>query len=130
VSALENYNIARDARSCEERKPEIIYMADGSEIEAPWTYEVCDICEGHGKHVNPAIDAGGLSQEMQDDYDFYEGYHAGIYDVQCNACHGRRVVPVTDWDAMTEAQCQTLDAQHKAAYEDEQERLSEIRMGA
>lgn len=128
-AALENYNIARDSRSCGERKPEIIYMDDGSEVEAPWKFEVCEVCSGHGKHVNPAIDAGGLSGEMMDDPDFMEGYGSGVYDVNCNACDGRRVVPVTDYDALTKEQRDALDAQRQADYECEAERLAEIRMG-
>ena len=128
--AIENYNIARDARSCGEHKPEIIYLDDGSEVEAPWKYEVCYGCEGKGKHGNPAIDAGGLSYEMQDDPDFIDGYMSGVYDVPCNACAGKRVIPVTDWDALSKEERDALEAQRQADAECEAERLSEIRMGA
>jgi hypothetical protein len=60
----------------------------------PFTYGVCPTCRGKGKHVNPGIDAGGISAEdFANDYSFYEDYMAGTYDVTCNQCHGKRVVP-------------------------------------
>ena len=58
-------------------------------------WEVCGTCEGRGKHVNPSIDAHGLTREdFDEDPDFAESYFRGDYDMPCNECHGRRVVPV------------------------------------
>lgn len=58
-------------------------------------YEVCDLCQGRGSHVNPSIDCGGLTREdFDEDPDFAESYFEGHYDVDCNQCHGKRVVPV------------------------------------
>lgn len=69
------------------------------DVELPWRYEVCPVCRGHGKHVNPAIDCMGLTQEDFDaDPDFEEAYFAGQYDVTCNGCGGLRVVPALDED--------------------------------
>lgn len=57
-------------------------------------YEVCDLCRGSGKVVNPSIDCGGLTREDFDqDPDFEEDYFAGRYDVTCPECQGLRVVP-------------------------------------
>jgi len=58
-------------------------------------YEVCPLCQGKGRHVNPSIDANGLTQqdfEEADDY-FEEDYLNGVYDVACYQCGGKRVVP-------------------------------------
>lgn len=72
---------------------------DGEEYEAvfPAKYEVCGLCEGRGKHVNPSIDAHGISaEEFYDDPDFAESYMSGMYDVCCYRCGGKRVEPVID----------------------------------
>lgn len=69
---------------------------DGEEHEltVPFKWIVCDVCEGKGKHVNPSIDAHGISaEEFAEDPDFHEDYMSGVYDQPCNQCHGRRVVP-------------------------------------
>jgi hypothetical protein len=58
-------------------------------------YDVCDVCDGKGKHVNPAIDAHGISmQEFDEDPDFEASYWHGHYDVTCYRCGGKRVIPV------------------------------------
>ena len=60
---------------------------------------ICGECRGSGKHVNRAIDGNGLPSEFQDDPDFMEEYRAGMYDVVCEACGGRRVMlEPEDWD--------------------------------
>ena len=53
----------------------------------PWL--ICPACKGEGSHVNPNIDAGGISAEdFYDDPDFFDDYMSGMYDVPCDACHG------------------------------------------
>lgn len=57
-------------------------------------FAVCPTCEGRGSHVNPGIDAEGLSAEdFAEDPDFEESYFRGDYDVPCAECGGARVVP-------------------------------------
>lgn len=57
-------------------------------------YAVCGTCDGRGTHVNPSIDAHGISSdEFDDDPDFRENYFNGMYDVTCYECYGKRVVP-------------------------------------
>lgn len=70
------------------------------EIPLPTRFEVCPRCRGNGSHVNPSIDGNGLSREHMEDREFMEDYMAGVYDVPCYECDGRRVVSVVD-----EAQC-------------------------
>jgi hypothetical protein len=54
---------------------------------------MCPVCEGNGKHVNPAIDCQGLtSEDFDQDPDFMDDYMSGLYDVVCAGCHGQRVV--------------------------------------
>lgn len=69
--------------------------------ELPVHWEVCPTCNGRGKHVNPSIDAGGISEGddfWQDDED-EEGnslYRSGYYDVTCYTCGGRTTVLAVD----------------------------------
>lgn len=70
----------------------------------PAKYEVCGTCSGKGNHVNPSIDAHGItSEEWANDWDDEdrEAYHEGRYDVQCYECGGQRVVPVPNEDRAT-----------------------------
>jgi len=70
---------------------------DEIEVQIPARYEVCDRCEGRGKHVNPSVDGNGLSQEdFDEDPDFRENYFSGVYDVPCEDCKGQRVILVPD----------------------------------
>jgi hypothetical protein len=57
-------------------------------------YQICEVCQGKGSHVNPSIDCGGLSREdLDEDPDFAEMYFDGGFDVPCYGCQGKRVVP-------------------------------------
>ncbi len=74
---------------------------DDEEIETAIEFELCDLCNGKGSHVNPSIDSHGLSREDFDgDPDFHESYFSGAYDIACNLCQGARVVPVLVDDAI------------------------------
>jgi len=71
------------------------------ETEAkPWVqtvvkikYITCPTCNGTGSHVNPSIDASGLTGDDMMDDGFLEDYMAGVYDVPCFHCHALRVIP-------------------------------------
>ena len=71
---------------------------DNGEREVSFRYEVCDVCQGRGQYTNPNIDRNGLSREDFDQWDDEEisDYFTGAYDVRCEYCEGRAVVPVTD----------------------------------
>lgn len=78
-----------------------LWDEDGDEFEAevPFKWDVCQTCNGKGKHVNPSIDSHGISpEEFDQDPDFAESYHRGDYDVPCYECGGRRVVAMPDED--------------------------------
>ena len=77
----------------------IVWDEDGDEMEVqvPFTWEVCPLCDGRGRHVNPSIDSHGItSEEFLDDPDFAKDYFSGRYDIPCNECWGRRVIPQPD----------------------------------
>ena len=51
----------------------------------PWI--ICPACHGDGRHVNPSIDAGGISgDDFAQDPDFAEAYFSGVYDQACRVC--------------------------------------------
>lgn len=68
------------------------------EHDLPGKFEVCPRCQGKGKHVNSNVDGyHGISQEEFDnDPQFYEDYRSGVYDVECERCHGMRVIEIVD----------------------------------
>ncbi len=79
------------------------------EVEFPAKYQVCGVCDGKGKVVNPAIDSNGLTQEdFDEDPDFRENYFSGMYDIECPHCHGKRVVPSINRLALNENQKRAL----------------------
>ena len=64
----------------------------------PAKMEVCPTCNGRGTHVRPSIDAGGYDGD-DDDYDPETGeslYFSGFYDITCQTCNGKNVVPAID----------------------------------
>ena len=87
--------------------------------QIPVKYEVCETCEGKGKHVNPSIDSHGLSREdFDDDPDFAEDYMSGRYDVPCNECHGNRVALVVDEERATQEQQDYVHSWFQEEYSD------------
>ena len=97
---------------------------DGEQF--PAKFEVCDLCEGKGRHVNPAIDEHGLSREDFDqDPDFEQNYHKGLYDVVCSWCKGRRVLlrPATEEGKRLIREIRQAEADYRA------EIAAERRMG-
>jgi len=74
-------------------------------LTLPARMEVCDLCSGSGKVVNPSIDAGGLTQDDFDrDPDFEEEYFSGAYDIGCPQCNGNNVMPVVNEAALDDEQ--------------------------
>lgn len=101
--------------------------SDNTTYAVEFRFEVCPLCEGRGKHVNPSIDAHGLSREdFDEDPDFEESYFRGDYDVRCTLCGGERVVPVPLDAKVIEVIESGIDDRHSAR----EEMLAEMRMGA
>jgi hypothetical protein len=62
-----------------------------SDVAFPAKYEVCYVCEGKGRYVNPDIDRNGLDPDAMDD-EFMESYTNGVFDITCRRCGGARVM--------------------------------------
>ena len=55
---------------------------------------VCDLCRGRGYYVNPGIDEYGITaEEFDEDPEFAENYHQGMFNVKCTKCSGRTTIP-------------------------------------
>jgi hypothetical protein len=112
---------------------EDLETGEESTVEVPAEYEVCGLCNGKGKHVNPSIDAHGLSSEdFAEDPDFAEEYFSGFYDISCNECGGRRVV-LTPRDDLNKEQQDAIDHMYDVQEIDREFRAeveAERRMGA
>jgi hypothetical protein len=106
---------------------------DGPEVEEvtfPARFEVCGLCDGRGNHVNPSIDAHGISgEEFDEDPDFREEYARGTYDVSCYRCRGDRVEPVVDEACAGEADLKRLHEYLDELTADRRERDAEERWG-
>lgn len=100
---------------------------DGLEHVLPTHMEVCPRCDGHGSHVNEAIDGNGLTAEDLADGDFRESYMRGDYDVTCTECGGANVVAVVDEDRCTPAQLAAYRADCEAAAQCRAEERAEAR---
>lgn len=133
MSIFDDLNYLQDARN-QPAAAATVYIVneDGSEseVDLPMKWGVCSVCEGEGKHVNPSIDAGGLSSEdFCDDYEFGQDYMDGVYDVTCYRCKGRTTEAVVDYDAMSPELAEAYRAQQQAEAECRAEELAELRAG-
>ncbi len=88
------------------------FNEEGEEVTAtfPHKNEVCPRCEGEGGHLTPSIGNHAYSQEeFEEAFDDEESRAAyfqrgGMYDVQCEVCHGNKVVPIVDEDKLNPEQ--------------------------
>lgn len=130
-AALERLNHVNDARNCKADAVPVLFLEDGTEFVLPTVWGVCDVCDGVGSHVDPAIDAGGLSaDDFRDDLDFEEDYRAGTYDVPCAKCRGRTTVRVVALDRLTDDQRKLYEQQLRGDAEYEAECRAEYLAGA
>jgi hypothetical protein len=134
MNNCDDWNYMNDPRNCDGFEKPILYTyhddGEATEVELPTHYEVCGLCRGEGKHVNPAIDAGGLSGDRMDDPEFMEGYMSGVYDIACNSCKGKRVVQALDENACTPEQLEAYNDQCEEEHYHAMESAAERRMGA
>lgn len=96
--------------SFDEKRMLVSVTIGDKEYELPCIYSVCPTCDGKGSHVNPSIDADGLTAEdFAEDPEFAESYFRGAYDMPCNECKGRRVVPDLDRDNIDKTLLEQFD---------------------
>jgi hypothetical protein len=146
-AAMDNYNYWNDSRVIESMvsKPKVstcrsfmIYEVGETEdgepetIRVPTRFEVCPYCEGRGRHVNPSIDAGGLTQEDLRDWDDWEieEYFSGGYDVTCTTCNGNRVVSEPDFSKISKEDAEKIRKWEREEREYAQMCAMERAMGA
>jgi hypothetical protein len=102
------------------------------ELEVPIMFYVCPICEGKGRYVNPDIDSNGLTYRDFEDYEFRENYFSGMYDIKCNECDGKRVVPEIDYDLLDEDMRQIvnyIDSWKEQRIQAKYQRVYELKIG-
>lgn len=91
--------------------------AEPTPDRSPWV--ICTLCHGDGHHVNPSIDAGGLSaDDLNDDPDFAEGYMRGDYDVTCARCGGSGKIREAELEAIYARESERAESRRLAARED------------
>jgi hypothetical protein len=96
-------------------------------------FDVCGTCDGRGSHVNPSIDADGISGEEwahEWEEEDREAYLSGAYDVTCAECGGARVVPVPDPNRNPPELLALLAEREEERARDAWERAEERRWGA
>lgn len=106
---------------------------DGLEHEVPTRWEICDTCDGEGKHSRAVErDGGGFtsSEWAEEDPDFREDYLAGRYDQPCDTCQGSGKVRVPDYDRMPPALRALVEAHERDEAEYRAICAAERRMGA
>jgi excinuclease UvrABC ATPase subunit len=111
------------------------HEAEFQEFAFPARYAVCPTCRGKGSHVNPSIDAGGITGEELGEWDDdeRESYLNGRYDVACYQCGGERLVPEIDKSNLNDAAKAALKRfrkQEREAEECEAMSRAERAMGA
>ena len=69
-------------------------------IKFPTKWEICPQCQGHGSHVDPAIDCNGItgSEWAEWDYEDQERYMSGGYDITCTQCKGEGKILLSVYD--------------------------------
>jgi hypothetical protein len=66
---------------------------------APWHWEICSTCRGHGTST---AYLGDVTEMIREDPDFGDDYRTGLYDRTCESCDGRGMVQEFDGDAADE----------------------------
>jgi hypothetical protein len=108
------------------------YLADHPDVRRiPTIKAICPSCGGEGRYVNPSIDSNGITADEMYELgdDFRDDYMSGVYDVECQECHGANVVDCLDETAPIRMQYSWADWE-RSVYEMRCERDAERRMGA
>lgn len=119
------------------REPSLVVEIEdpetGEHVEhtLPTRWVICSVCDGNGTHVNPSIDAGGLSSDaFLEDPDFADDYFSGVHDVPCYCCKGTGKIREPDYDRMTPEQIEAYEEDQRSEAEYEAMCRAERIMGA
>jgi len=101
-------------------------------LSFPTNYDVCPLCNGTGKVVNPSIDCGGLTAEdFAEDPEFAEAYWRGDYDKTCPTCGGKRVtIGMANFKITHPKVAKLIEEWEKEEAISAAESAAELRMGA
>jgi len=94
------------------------------EISVSTKWEICERCEGNGKHDPESFSNGFTESEFYDlfdDEEEREAYFNGRHDVACRECNASGKVRVPDLDTLTDAEREGYDRaeEDRADYERE-----------
>lgn len=64
-------------------------------------YQVCNRCDGEGVIVNPAVSVW-TGSDIERDPDGFDDMRAGVFNVTCPQCRGKRVTTEDDTTAYRE----------------------------
>jgi hypothetical protein len=103
---------------------------EGEIIQVPGKWEICGRCDGYGTHVNPNVDGNGITQDEMEELgpEFKEDYMSGVYDVQCEECHGTGKTFEIDLTRIPEKHKDDVHAYLDAEYEFRAEKAQEERL--
>lgn len=74
-------------------------------LRVPAKFVVCSECQGSGTVLRDGLRGHAFSsEELFEDPSFARGYFGGDFDVQCDLCHGEKVVLEPDESRMTKRQ--------------------------
>ena len=70
---------------------------------------VCPRCDGEGTVLNPEIGGATFTAEdFEDDPDLADNLKSGVYDVQCPACKGNKVITEGDYKEWSDAEAERM----------------------
>lgn len=108
-------------------KTPTLYCEDGTEVELPFKFQICSICEGRG---TSSAYLGAFTQSDMDEEgpEFMEDYFDGHYDRPCDECGGSGKVKVVDRARVNKKHLREWNAQCRAEAECESEARHERMM--
>lgn len=90
--------------------------------------ELCDNCEGKGKHLQTSLRSIAFSRDDEDyDPEFMEEMMEGYFDQLCDRCNGQGRIYDIDWNSCPQFARDEIKSYSQAAYENRMEYESEMR---
>jgi hypothetical protein len=107
----------------------ILYFENGAEV-VPHKIELCENCNGEGRHLRTSLRDIAFSSEDEDyDPDFMEEMREGCYDQRCDTCKGEGRLIVIDKELCDKEILNEIELTSQTIYEMDMESEMERRMG-